>query len=117
MAKVCSLEASKMEASRMERKLPTEEANLVSQKQQSKADRQMRNPTPPNAKAYRQCGLTWLHNAKPCPAKGQTCRKCGKQNHFARMCLTKVPPQQQRQQPHVNQVTSDPDSSSDDRYL
>ena len=33
------------------------------------------------------------------------------------MCLTKVPPLQQRQQPHVNQVTSDPDSSSDDEYL
>ena len=47
----------------------------------------------------------------------QTCCKCDKQNHFARMCLTKVPPLQQRQQPHVNQVTSDPDSSSDDEYL
>ena len=50
MAKACSLEASKMEASRMERKLPTEEANLVSQKQQSKANRQMNKPTPPNNK-------------------------------------------------------------------
>ena len=32
------------------------------------------------------------------------------------MCLTKVP-QQQGQQSHVNQVTADPDSSSDDEYL
>ena len=36
MAKARSLEASEMEASGMERKLPTEEANLVSQKQQSR---------------------------------------------------------------------------------
>ena len=116
MAKACSLEASKMEASGMERKLPTEEANLISQKQQSKASRLMNKPTPPNNKTCQQCGLTWPHNAKPCPAKGQVCHKCGKQNHFARMCLTKVP-QQQGQQSHVNQVTSDPDSSSDDEYL
>ena len=43
MAKACSLEASKMKASGMEKKFPTEEANLFSQKQQSKADRQSRN--------------------------------------------------------------------------
>ena len=46
MVKARSLEASKMEASGMERKLPTEEANLVAQKQQSKANRQMNKPTP-----------------------------------------------------------------------
>ena len=126
MAKARSLKTNKMEASGMEKKLPTEEANLISQKQQSKADRQLRKPTPSNTKTCRQCGLTWPHNAKPCPAKGQVCHKCGKQNHFAKMCLTQVPTQQhsyrpqQRQQPRVNQVTLepvDPDSSSDDEYL
>ena len=125
MVKACSLELSKMEASGME-KLPTEEANLVSQKPQSKADRQSRNPTPSNIKTYQQCGLMWPHNAKPCPAKGQVCHKCVKQNHFARTWLTKVSTQQhnyrsqQRQQPYVNQVTSvpiNPDSSSADKYL
>ena len=50
MAKVHSLEASKMEASGMEKKIPTEEAYLVSQKQQLKVDRQLREPTPPNTK-------------------------------------------------------------------
>ena len=126
MAKARSLKTNKMEASGMEKKLPTEEANLISQKQQSKADRQLRKPTPSNTKTCRQCGLTWPHNAKPCPAKGQVCHKCEKQNHFAKMCLTQVPTQQhsyrpqQRQQPYVNQVTLepvDPDSSSDDEYL
>ena len=126
MAKARSLEASEMEASGMEKRLPTEEANLVSQTQQPKADTQLRKPTPSNTKTCRQCGLTWPHNAIPCPAKGQVCHKCGKQNHFAKMCLTQVPTQQhsyrpqQRQQPRVNQVTSepvDPESSSDDEYL
>ena len=93
MAKAHSLEASKMEASGMERKLPTEEANLVSQKQHLKADRQTRTPTLTNTKTCQQCGLSWSHNAKPCPAKGQVCCKCGKQNHFAKMYLTKVLPQ------------------------
>ena len=116
MAKARSLEISEMEASGMERKLPTEEANLVSQKQHSKADRQT-TPTLTSTKICRQCGLSWLHNAKPCPAKEQVRRKCDKQNHCAKMCCTKVPPQRQRQQSHVNQVTSDPDSSSDEEYL
>ena len=81
MTKARSLEVSKMEASGMERKLPTEEAYLVSQKQQSKTDRQVRKPTPPNTKTCRQCGLMWPHYAKLCPAKGQlqVCHNCGKQ--------------------------------------
>jgi len=36
-----------------------------------------------------KCGFTWPHRDSPCPAKGRTCNKCGKLNHFARMCLTK----------------------------
>ena len=36
----------------------------------------------------RKCGKTWPHKQGPCPAQGQTCNKCGKQNHFAKMCLT-----------------------------
>ena len=67
MAKVHSLEASEREASGKEKKLPAEEANLVLQRQQSKAERQLKNPTLPNTKKYRQCGLTWPHNA--------TCKK------------------------------------------
>ena len=50
MAKVHSLEASKRKASGMEKKLPTEEVNLVSQRQQLKVDRKLKNPTPPNTK-------------------------------------------------------------------
>ena len=41
----------------------------------------------------RQCGFAWPHTGKPCPAKGKTCKKCGKPNHFAKMCLTKSQPE------------------------
>ena len=41
----------------MEKKLPTEEANLISQKQQSKADRQLRKPTPSNTKTCQQINM------------------------------------------------------------
>ena len=30
------------------------------------------------------CGLAWSHKTSPCPAKGKTCQKCGKPNHFAK---------------------------------
>ena len=33
---------------------------------------------------------------RPCPAKGKDCRKCGKQNHFAKICRGEQ--QQQMQQ-------------------
>ncbi|XP_071510902.1 uncharacterized protein [Diadema antillarum] len=36
----------------------------------------------------RNCGGVFPHRNKPCPAKGQTCHACGKQNHFAKYCLT-----------------------------
>ena len=129
MAKARSLEASEIQASGMEKNLPSEEVNRISQKQQTKlgTKRQSRKLTQPNSKTCRQCGLTWPHNATPCPAKGQTCRKCGKPNHFAKMCLTKAPTNQQGHRPQkkkppssVNHVASEPDkpdSSSDDEYL
>lgn len=34
----------------------------------------------------RNCGLSWPHFESPCPAKGQTCRKCKKANHYAQVC-------------------------------
>ncbi|KAK8782784.1 hypothetical protein V5799_015874 [Amblyomma americanum] len=30
-----------------------------------------------------------VHNSETCPAKGRTCLKCGKRNHFAAACKTK----------------------------
>ena len=33
----------------------------------------------------RNCGGTYPHEG-PCPAKGKQCRKCGKYNHYAKVC-------------------------------
>ena len=54
--------------------------------------------------ACRQCGLSWPHTKGPCPAKGKSCRKCGKLNHFAKMCFSKSrPPVSRAQQSHPQQ--------------
>ena len=34
------------------------------------------------------CGRDQSHKLKECPAFGQTCNNCGKQNHFASVCLS-----------------------------
>ena len=34
------------------------------------------------------CGRDQGHKLKECPAYGQTCNNCGKQNHFASVCLS-----------------------------
>ncbi|XP_065068993.1 uncharacterized protein LOC135694219 isoform X1 [Rhopilema esculentum] len=42
-----------------------------------------------SARKCRNCGGNYPHKSKPCPAKGQNCHRCGKQNHFAKFCLSK----------------------------
>ena len=32
------------------------------------------------------CGGPYSHNKGPCPGKGKEGRKCGKRNHFAKVC-------------------------------
>ena len=39
------------------------------------------------------CGGPYPHGNTPCPAKGKLCRKCGKANHFSKVCRSK--PQKQ----------------------
>ncbi len=36
----------------------------------------------------RSCGGLFPHREKPCPAKGKTCHKCHKSNHFAKFCFS-----------------------------
>ena len=78
-------------------------------------------PQSTRSSTCRQCGLIWPHKMSPCPAKGRTCRKCEKSNHFAKMCLSKPKAIQQTQCSHksnVNYVTQiESASSSDDEYL
>ena len=67
----------------------------------------------------RKCGLQWPHKAGPCPAQGKTCKKCGKPNHFARVCFSKSVAPQHTQSQSVCQVTKAnlDTSSSEDEYL
>ena len=97
LAKARSIETSELQASGMEN-MSGESANKV----------QIRKPPPPRkppttrSTQCRSCGLAWPHKDGPCPAKGQTCRACGKPNHYARMCRSKptVPPKGSRK--HYN---------------
>lgn len=50
----------------------------------------------------KRCGET--HKPKQCPAYGKTCAKCGRPNHYAKMCLTKK---------KVNAVREGTDDSDD----
>lgn len=56
-----------------------------------------------NDPCCRQCGNPPHEAAQTCPAKNQTCRRCGKSNHYARMCHSRPPPQQQQQQKSSHQ--------------
>ena len=57
-----------------------------------------RPPSTSSDPCCRQCGSPPHDAQQTCPAKNQTCRRCGKSNHFARMCRSKPPPAQQQQQ-------------------
>ncbi|XP_062610112.1 uncharacterized protein LOC134271904 [Saccostrea cucullata] len=39
-------------------------------------------------KNHEQCKRCGGNHGKDCPAVGQVCKKCGKQNHYAKMCFT-----------------------------
>ena len=74
-------------------------------------------------KTCNNCGGEWPHLAQ-CPAKGKTCRKCGKANHFQVVCRsknlskgTKNRPRVQRKTPAVRPFEHDAVSSDDDEYL
>ena len=43
--------------------------------------------TSSNKTECRNCGF--VHRSSTCPAHGKTCSKCGKQNHFAKVCRSK----------------------------
>ena len=102
----------------------SEEASFVHHERQTRPQgaksQQIRSST------CHQCGLACPHKTGSCPAEEKTCQKCGKPNHFAKMCLTKssTKPYQQQQQQYsqkvlVNLVSMAQEqlaSSSDDKY-
>ena len=50
--------------------------------------KQKQNPQHHQQRLCWYCGGTYPHKPQgtPCPAQGAICRKCGKQNHYARCC-------------------------------
>ena len=138
LAKARSLDASELQATGIEKSLNAPDTvNCVQQKSRTKLQLAKPHQHPGTC---RQCGLPWPHMTTPCPAKGKTCRDCGKANHFAKMCRSKprAKPQYQHYQPRRQQNQSQPpppqhrrpsdvrhvstallenSSSSDDEYL
>ena len=93
-------------------------------KKQSKGTPRDRSNTKMPAKSSpsntcQKCGNKWPHKQSPCPAQGCTCRKCGKSNHFAKMCRTVATPKQGNGRQDRIQIVDEEesDSSSDDEYL
>lgn len=52
------------------------------------------NKLPSNSCWY--CGAAGRHPARQCPAQGETCSKCGRVGHFARVCLSDDPEKRQQ---------------------
>lgn len=66
------------------------------------------------SKKCKFCGYDWHTNGiKSCPAQNQTCNKCGKMNHFGKMCLSNK--QTQRANPsNQTKQTNNVESQADD---
>lgn len=137
LAKARALESSEKQAKGMEDNAaqptvtPSETVRQVKRGQRPPGQSRNRTQQTSSTKC-RQCGLPWPHTKNPCPARGKTCNKCGKPNHFAKMCLTgqRAPTTRgqsgpQRRTPsrrHVNTVSGasvqdETDSSSDEEYV
>ena len=72
------------------------EAAAIEQKQHEQEElrvmrREPRQRQTPHASQCRNCGKEWPHENNPCPAPGKECRKCGKLNHFAKLCRSSKP--------------------------
>ena len=53
------------------------------------------DPAPSAGRRCKYCDRQHSGQKESCPAYGQTCRKCGKANHFANVCKSKPATQQQ----------------------
>lgn len=63
-----------------------------------------------------RCGRT--HERARCPAYGQICDKCGKMNHFAKVCRQEMPNKRQHKKTHkIDERTADSDSDLDSEFF
>ena len=84
-------EMSEFQASEIEKDSAQQHDKIQAVKAKKPAAKSFRNPGPKSK--CRSCGGVFPHREKPCPAKGKTCHKCNKSNHFAKFCFS---------QPQVN---------------
>ncbi|XP_028412526.1 uncharacterized protein LOC114535409 [Dendronephthya gigantea] len=93
----------------------------------NRIEQQCRNNTNNTSKSKcRNCGRDFPH-ISVCPARGKSCNKCGKLNHFAMMCRsTQKPERPQRKehkskqkygQEHVKTLDTEQQSSFDEEYI
>lgn len=94
----------------------TEEIHAIAGKRNKKTEtgnqrdtRHTRNPS------CKYCGGTHEDRRSACPAFGQTCKKCARKNHFARVCQQSAQPKGRSAVRYVSAsyVTSDSDDSGD----
>ena len=82
-------EISRFQASHIESKTTEapEDVNFVRKRDKHKAAFSRKT-----AQTCRNCGGEWPHANAVCPAKGKSCRACGKSNHFANQCRSQRRP-------------------------
>ena len=78
LSKAGDIEASKAQAKDIEVRLEKSEAKSVQFVKKHTTQ-----------KCYR-CGFSWLCRNKPCPAREEACRQCGKTRHFAKVCKSRL---------------------------
>ena len=76
-------ETSAQQAAYIEGQLSKQAVNTARKHSTPKSSR---NTNFPPRKGCFKCGGPFPHKGHPCPAKQQTCRKCGATGHFAKCC-------------------------------
>uniref|UniRef100_A0AAQ4Q6X4 Gypsy retrotransposon integrase-like protein 1 n=1 Tax=Gasterosteus aculeatus aculeatus TaxID=481459 RepID=A0AAQ4Q6X4_GASAC len=127
-----TLELSEMQATGIERGT-TAAVNVLDRKtvQKHPNSRRWSEKQQRSDNSCRNCGGKYPHEGE-CPARSKQCRNCGKLNHFAKQCRSKIrdisakQPQYKANQHHkkVHHITKTPgeeqernSSSSDDAYV
>ena len=82
----------------------TSEINAVKERKEKQKQKKS-NHSHQHLKQCTRCGLS--HPRDKCPAKGKTCSKCKKMNHFAKRCFTK----------NVHNIDNESETDSDSSIL
>ena len=107
---VSESQAQKIEEAKVRSEYRTSDCEV--NKLRRRTDTLTKDKAVPNGRKCFNCGNSWPHLDRSCPAKGKQCRTCNKDNHFAVMCRSKK---------NVHSLKEDADEvsdgSSDDGYV